>query len=93
MLYNAALKRYLTVCVCRTQIPEETHILYCCNGQCSFNKPALHKYNIKPNADKYTMYDRQFPPQPNSVILKMEWVHSSKTMELILHTAVFARIC
>jgi len=38
------------------------------------------------------MYDCQFPPQPNSVTLKMERAHTSETTELILHTAVFARI-
>jgi hypothetical protein len=59
MGFNSAfkgLKGYLTIYAHSTgKNPEDTQVLYCCNDPRSFRRPALNKYNMKPNADKYTI--------------------------------------
>jgi len=88
------LKRYLTIYAHSTwKIPEETTSPVLLQWSMQFSQTSTPQIQYKTQCWQVHHCDCQFPPQPNSVTLRMEWAHSSKTMELILYTAVWARIC
>ena len=87
MLYKAALKRYLTVYAGSTwMILEETQVLY----WRSCHRPALHKYNTKPNAYKYS---ELLHHAGLSVSTSTKFSHSEDGWGIFLHNGTYPTHC